>query len=102
MMGRADTERLLGAPALRYTDPAASRHVSPADLWDPLPPGAPAALRSKIECWREIGKFTYRAGEVRTHIRFWRALTSNIPAPKERFFSINVYFEREGEPWFEP
>jgi hypothetical protein len=102
MMGRAETERLLGAPALRQIDDAAaSRDVKPADLPDPLLPNAPAALRAKAQCWQYIGKYAYRAGDVRTDISFKRALTPGISGSKERLLSIDVCVERGGKPFFE-
>jgi hypothetical protein len=99
MMGGAESERLLGAPAFRDIRPAASPDISAADL----PPTLPAALvRTNIQYWLYIGKLVYRAGKMRTDIGFGRASIHGFPGPTERIVSISVCLEREVQPFFDP
>jgi hypothetical protein len=98
LMGRAESEGLLGEPALRDIWPAASRDISAAGL----PLTLPAALiRTNIQYWRSIGKYVYRAGKLRTDIGFGRALTPGLSGPTERLLWISVCLEREVQPFFE-
>ena len=100
-MGRAETERLVGAPALRDIEYDLVREIDhdalPADL-----------VGTNIQHWRYIGTYSYRAGKLRTDgvgklrtdIRF--DMTHGLSGSRERIQSIGVYLEWDVEPWQEP
>jgi len=100
MMGRAETETLLGAPALRHIDQ--ERHID-QDVLRRIDHDAPPfdLLRTNAQYWLYIGNYAYRAGKLRTDIAFKRALTHGSSGPTERLYSIGVCLEREVEPFFE-